>query len=933
MADEALRLNAVVVDQFTKPLQNLKNQIAGVTQAPALASMRKDWGNLTKEITGGARALQSSFLPALSGINVASLGAAGAVTGIVAAMRKMSETAVSAGIFKRSIDITGEKLKEMTMLGQVLGQSSEQTRAGLQGLYRTIDQLKNRYGQAFQSMASMNLGKEAMALGAAKTMSEAIEIAISIIRKEPNKERQRDIARAMGWEGLEVIANEASGKMLETVRKFARQTTGLSEQAAKEFNLNMLIMGKSAENLVNRSIAPMIPVVNELMAAVAPRAETLFTQLANDIPKIFKGLQDLSQLWNQGKYYEMFGLIERGTKMDLSVSKDSRAGALEKRLEILKERRGAPGFEEDAFEEKQLRKEIDELRGGRPPAPGAATGPQKEIADRQRRLEEIRELRTGPVASSLQSDLEKEEIKLREEIKKLRESIERGATTQQQGLQGGGIGAGGLIQPAALGGGGGFGAGRSFGGGRFGGLGGGGDGGGGDFGGVPGPSVPSIGGALGGPRPSGQSGIGPALGANDPVAGEGGGGGARGTKGWWTPARLNQGVEYLMKHAGLSRTGAQGLVSRWAGVESPGGSNVLGGYMGRATGIGQWLGPRKKELFSFSKQQGMDPMSYEAQLAFAAHELNTKEDRAKRTLSNPRSADEAAAGAAQFERAGGWNARTGRDAFVGKTLGTMRSLFGGSGGGSSAPDMSWQTQPGAPATIRPSGTPLSGLAAGAVDEANKKIGGRAGADIQEYLRTGGTGMDPRKRDWCAAFVNASLAHSGLKGLPEGLSRNLAVGYQSWGRGLQPGETVGKGDVLVKSRGIQYDPSKLNPDQWRSQVGGHVGLATGRSRMVGGRLQYEMTSGNVGGRVGGSWEDARSVMARRATENERLQSGDLLRAGTAGAGGSPLEAKGTVNIHLHDSMKDKNAKVNMDGMFQKVNVNRGRSMPTPDAPPI
>jgi len=33
------------------------------------------------------------------------------------------------------------------------------------------------------------------------------------------------------------------------------------------------------------------------------------------------------------------------------------------------------------------------------------------------------------------------------------------------------------------------------------------------------------------------------------------------------------------------------------------------------------------------------------------------------------------------------------------------------------------------------------------------------------------------------------------------------------------------------------------------------------------------------------------------------------------------------------MKDKNAKVNMDGMFQKVNVNRGRSMPTPDAPPI
>lgn len=900
MADEALRLNAVVVDQFTKPLQNLKNQLSNVTQAPALANMRKDWGNLTKEITGGARALQSSFLPALSGINVASLGVAGAITGMVAAMKGMSEGAVQGGIFRRSIDLTGQKFKEMKLLGEALGQSSEQTKAGLQGLYRTIDELRNTYGQSFQRLAGMRFGTQAMALGAAKSMTEAIDMAIAMIRAEPNKERQRDFARAIGWEGLDVIAREGSEELLKIVREIAQKTSGLSEEAALKFNLNMLRMKVSAENLTQRALAPMIPVINQIMDAVEPKVETLFTQLANDIPKVFKGLEDLGKLWSQGKYYEMFSVIERGTKMDLSVSKDSRAGALEKRLEILKERRGTAGSEGDVYEEKQLRKEIDELRGGRQPAPGAATGPQKEIADRQRRLEEIRELRTGPVATSLQSDLEKEEIKLREEIKKLRESIEHGATIQQQGLQGGGVGGGGLIQPAALGGGGGFGAGRSFGGGRFGGLGGGEGGDGGGFGGVPGPSVPSIGGALGGPKLSGQSGIGPALGANDPVAGAGGG--ASGGKGWWTPDRLNFGVNYLMKNAGLSKVAAQGLISRFAGIEAPGGPGQRGGYMGRASGIGQWLGPRLRA--------GVPMGDYEGQLAKVVRELKgdpregTNEGRAYRSLLAARTPHEAASAAEDYERA--TSPRVSRSSLVNNTVRAMHRFFGGAGGG------------GTPSVPSAGG---GGLGAGGIpDHIKAFIAHHAASDpaTGKRIDTPGELQKVLAARGLSAGVNWFMDREGNVTPLRPPGSTLAHVRPDKGAGARLGlsnkNTLGMEIAASNDRDINAKQVEAFRKFW-------AGIKAQRPDLPifgHGEIQRNKQS------------DEGLTIARMA---RGMPPGDLLRAGAASQAPGSLEAKGTVNIHLHDSMKDKNAKVNMDGMFQKVNVNRGRSMPTPDAPPI
>jgi uncharacterized protein (TIGR02594 family) len=75
--------------------------------------------------------------------------------------------------------------------------------------------------------------------------------------------------------------------------------------------------------------------------------------------------------------------------------------------------------------------------------------------------------------------------------------------------------------------------------------------------------------------------------------------------------------------------------------------------------------------------------------------------------------------------------------------------------------------------------------------------------IQEYLETGGAGMDPATQAWCAAFVNATLAKTGV----EGTGSPAARSFMNWGEGV---DAPRRGDVAVFSRG--------DPNGWQGHVG-------------------------------------------------------------------------------------------------------------------
>jgi hypothetical protein len=129
--------------------------------------------------------------------------------------------------------------------------------------------------------------------------------------------------------------------------------------------------------------------------------------------------------------------------------------------------------------------------------------------------------------------------------------------------------------------------------------------------------------------------------------------------------------------------------------------------------------------------------------------------------------------------------------------------------------------------------------------------GRGEAQMAGALRLAGAGLDPTREPWCAAFVNTALGQAGLSGT----GSNVATSFRTWGSAVGDPRAVAAGDVLVEHRGLPP-----------GRTGGHVGFATGETRVVDGRLQLQMLSGNDDDRVGLSWRDAAGLDVRRAPSN-------------------------------------------------------------------
>lgn len=129
-------------------------------------------------------------------------------------------------------------------------------------------------------------------------------------------------------------------------------------------------------------------------------------------------------------------------------------------------------------------------------------------------------------------------------------------------------------------------------------------------------------------------------------------------------------------------------------------------------------------------------------------------------------------------------------------------------------------------------------------------------EVNSFLKQGGQQIDAAQTAWCAGFVNSSLEQVGIKGL-SGSNKYVANGFRKWGEGVNPKDVL-PGDVLVKHNNKGFG------------TGGHVGLATGNTRMGKNGMELQMLSGNASNRVQYDWYKANQLEVRRATETMAQQ---------------------------------------------------------------
>ena len=127
--------------------------------------------------------------------------------------------------------------------------------------------------------------------------------------------------------------------------------------------------------------------------------------------------------------------------------------------------------------------------------------------------------------------------------------------------------------------------------------------------------------------------------------------------------------------------------------------------------------------------------------------------------------------------------------------------------------------------------------------------GARGKQAQPWIASHGQSLDPTRLNWCGAYTNAFLAQNGIAGLPEKRGW-IATNWAGYGEPVKDAPQAN--DVVVLTNG-----------RADGQTGGHVGVATGETRVVNGTPQIQMKSGNAhDGRVSIDWVPATGAVVRR-----------------------------------------------------------------------
>ena len=431
MADEQLRLVASVTDQFTNPLRSLRSQLNSIAINPVGKAMAKDWtgvregfGKITSEINTG-------LAPAISRLGIQSFGAGAAVASIGLAVKSFATSTRHLNLFSKSVGLGVTQLRELQAVGEHFGVSMDQTQGSLKAFAGNIDQIHRRWGNAYGQLRAMNLGELAEKLVSAPNMQSAIDTAIEGLKSIQNPVRRREVAELLfGSDQWATVAAELTPSLRKSIKDAVAAIPAESAAAADGFALNMTKIGLSLEKLKVESIGPLLPAVNDLMAAFnQPQTfafiKTEFDGVATGVKSLIGEIQGALEWLKNAKDAagSFLGGEKTGGAVRNGIMPETSIGEALSNPEIAKRKLLAD----------QARRGIDV---------------QDEIINRKESRGED------------SSESRRRRDKLAEEIKRLADEIQTlrkgGATVQQQsfGLGGGGGGGlGGLIQNASLGGG------------------------------------------------------------------------------------------------------------------------------------------------------------------------------------------------------------------------------------------------------------------------------------------------------------------------------------------------------------------------------------------------------------------------------------------------------------------------------------------------
>ncbi|WP_426313844.1 hypothetical protein ACN9MF_20230 [Methylobacterium fujisawaense] len=510
MADEALRMQAEVVDRFSGPLKSLRAQLLDTVRTGANHSetLAKGFGAVEGALQKTARTASSVVNPAFAALGVTGLTAGAAVAGISNALNKLNGNLTGLGQLTRDTGIAAKTLQEF---GAVAGRFGIEQDAVAQGAKNFATQMRlfaRGTGEAFQWV--MRQGTDAAGRKAFQDFAtdlqhttdegERLKKALTFMETIRNPVERGIFAQQFFGNGdIARIADGHLGKVVDLFKK-AREKIGVFNPDdiinAEKFDRSISDLKGSMSRfglLIARELlgpaTQFTTWINELVSdqrgdllkglreglqgvktelaainwkqagddAVAFLKES--TSLAGALAKTFHEVAETIHSLRSGNYAEAFAHADGATGPVLPGKETGADGPLRRKL--------APRVGDDEIEARQRVEDLKKLRDAAVEAQGHFIGrtqqrlgllPGSDQAGKDLEAAESR-LKTlqGRTPEQRQKDFEASE-KLRKSVDSLTDEMKAsrgGATVQKQSMDTqGGLFGGATIQSAAFGGGG-----------------------------------------------------------------------------------------------------------------------------------------------------------------------------------------------------------------------------------------------------------------------------------------------------------------------------------------------------------------------------------------------------------------------------------------------------------------------------------------------
>jgi hypothetical protein len=239
--DQAIKVVIEVVDRFSKPLRDLKNQLDDMGKGgEKVGRATVQFEALRKSVADTAQNIKGLLVPSLNAIGISVLGVGAAFGAMTAGLRNFAQSTKDMIFLSRETGISIEKLKEFKAIGEAAGVSSEQMASSLNTFARNMQELRAGVGDTISNLRQYgDAGVRAFAetLRGVTDNAEAFERIVKFAQTMPRMvDRQklfemfglpRDIAR--------LLAQELDAAR-ESARKYIPELTGPAQKSVKDFN-------------------------------------------------------------------------------------------------------------------------------------------------------------------------------------------------------------------------------------------------------------------------------------------------------------------------------------------------------------------------------------------------------------------------------------------------------------------------------------------------------------------------------------------------------------------------------------------------------------------------------------------------------------------------------------------------------------------------